>query len=166
MTYFAPCFNCAADKATCERRAAMRKAIKGLGITSAKFNCPDRQAKFRRGQRVEFDWRYYDNESGEYGIPEGYTATFVGTIMREKPGNRRFSIRVDQDHEDYDLKPSGLLSNPEFTSVRPDDIRALDEPDRPMCSLCSAYKDADDCKRLCFAQEYQSNPIEECWKDA
>lgn len=145
MTYFAPCFNCAADKATCERRATMRKALKGTGITSAKFNCPDRQAKFRRGQRVAFDWRYYDSESGAYGTVEGYTATFVGTIMREKPGNRRFSIRVDQEDEAYDVKPHEVLQNPMFTSVRPDNIRALDEPDRAMCEQCAAYvgDDAD-----------------------
>lgn len=164
MTYFAPCFNCAVDKATCERRAAMRKALKGTGITSAKFNCPDRQAKFRRGQRVEFDWRYYDNECGEYGIPGGYTATFVGTIMREKLGNRRFSIRVDQDGEAYDLKPADVLNNPEFISVRPDDIRALDEADKPMCVNCSAYREADDCARLCYSKDYHPNPVEECWR--
>lgn len=155
MIYFAPCFNCAVEKATCERRVAMRRAIKGTGITSAKFNCPDRQAKFRRGQRVAFDWRYYD----EY---DGYIATFYGTIMREKPGNSRFSIRVDQDHEDYDLSPSDVLKSPEFTSVRHDDIRAIDEPDRPMCVNCGAYRELDDCRRLCG--DHHSNPIEDCWK--
>ncbi len=148
MTYFAPCFNCAADKATCERRATMRKAIKGTGITSAKFNCPDRQAKFRRGQRVEFDWRYYEpyaDYGGSYGGNEEFFATFVGTIMREKPGNKRFSVRVDQDHASYDVKPREVLNSPEFTSVRPADIRALDEPDRTMCEMCTAYvgDDAD-----------------------
>lgn len=138
MTYFAPCFNCAADKANCERRATMRKALKGTGITSAKFNCPDRQAKFRRGQRVEFDWRYWEPTDG-YGSSEEFFATFVGTIMREKPGNKRFSVRVDQNGEAYDLKPREVFNSPEFISVRPADMRALDEPDRAMCELCAAY---------------------------
>lgn len=156
MVYLAPCFNCAADKATCERRATMREAIKGLGITSAKFNCPDRQAKFRRGQRVSFYWRYWE-QTDNYGSSEEFYVTFRGTIMREMPGNRRFSIRVDQQHEDYDLKPSDVLKNAEFTSVRPDDIRALGEPDRPMCRLCSAYDDAEDIAAKCYGHGDLSN---------
>lgn len=152
MAYFASCLNCATDKATCERRQAMNKAIKGLGITSAKFNCPDRQSKFRPGQRVEFDWRYYEPVD-DYGVADQCIVTFVGTIMREKPNNRRFSIRVDQHGEHYDFAPSEVLKNPEFTSVRPDDIRPLGEPDRPICPNCAAYDDPADMERqVCWAR--------------
>lgn len=146
MTYLQPCFNCQADKASCARRAEVLKGMKGLGITSAKFACVDRQSKFRPGQRVEFDWRYYDEE----WRGEAYIATFNGTIMREMPGNRRFSIRVDQEGEHYDLLPRDILKNPEFTSVRPADIRALDEADKPMCPLCRAYDDASDMAAKCY----------------
>lgn len=152
MTYLQPCFNCQADKASCARRAEVLKGMKGLGITSAKFACADRQSKFRTGQRVEFDWRYYEPDGSEYGS-ECFIATFVGTIMREKPNNRRFSIRVDQTGEHYDLPPSDVLKNPEFTSVRPDDIRSLDEPDRSICPNCAAYDEPADMERLgCWAR--------------
>lgn len=117
-----------------------------LGVTSVNFKCTDRVSRFRVGQRVEFDWRYFDED----GSGQDYTATFVGTVMREKVGNKRFSIRVDQEGEFYDLTPAEILKNPEFTSVRPDDMRALDEPDKPMCPNCAAYDDPDDIRRLCW----------------
>lgn len=162
MGYFATCLNCAADKSTCARLAEIRQAIKGMSITSVKFKCAERVSMFRRGQRVQFDWRYYDDDrSGE-----GYTATFYGTIMREKPGNKRFSIRVDQDHEDYDLKPSDILKSPEFTSVRPADIQPIDEPDKPMCYLCSAYREEVDAERLCYAGANGDEPYKNCWSEA
>jgi hypothetical protein len=134
----------------------MRKAIKGTGITSAKFNCPDRQSKFRTGQRVQFMWRHY--EACDYDTYE--TKVFLrGTIMREKPNNRRFTIRVDQgfmgfepDAEPWDLKVSEVLRNPDFTSVRPDDIRPLDEPDYAICPNCAAYDDPlDPMRAACWA---------------
>jgi hypothetical protein len=151
MAYLAPCLNCAADKTECPRRQAMNKAIKGLGITSAKFNCPDRKSKFRPGQRVEFFWRYWE-QTDDHGGSDEFIATFTGTIMREKPNNRRFSIRVDQDGDYYDLKPSEVLKNAEFTSVRPDDIRPLDEPDYAICPNCAAYDDPlDPMRAACWA---------------
>ena len=147
MTYYATCLNCAVDKTTCAKRKAISSAIKGLGITSAKFRCADRVSRFRPGQRVEFDWRYYDDD----GSGEGYTATFVGTVMHEQKGNKRFAVKVDPDHEIYDLKPADILKSPEFISVRPDDLRPLDEPDKPLCPLCAAYDDdTADSQRLCY----------------
>ena len=152
MTYLQPCFNCQADKGSCLRRAEVLKGIKGLGISSAKFVCTERQSKFRPGQRVEFDWRYWE-PIDDYGGSDEFHATFRGTIMREKPNNRRFSIRVDQEGEDYDLSPSEVFKNPDFTSVRPADIRAIDEPDRSICPNCAAYDDPADMERLgCWAQ--------------
>lgn len=150
MSYFGTCFNCDADKETCSRRQHIREGIKGLGITSLKFNCPERLPKFHTGQRVKFSWRYYEQIS-QYDHEE-FTVEFYGTIMREMPGNRRFSIRVDQEHEDYDCSPRELLKNPEFTSVRPAEIEPLGEPDRAMCSLCRAYRgDPSDIERLCYS---------------
>jgi hypothetical protein len=155
MAYFRTCFNCAIFEG-CERRKAMIAAIRGLGITSVKFTCPDRTAKFTRGQRVEFDWRYWNEH-------EEFHCTFTGTIMREMPGGKRFSIRVDQGGECYDLEPAAVLKNGEFTSARPDDIRALDEPPRSLCSLCQAFEGDDaDIQRLCYGFGDLSNVGSEC----
>ena len=159
MAHFSTCLNCAADRSSCARLAEVRNAIRGVNITSIKFKCGDRQPMFRRGQRVSFYWRYYDED----GSGEGCTTEFVGTVMREKPGNRRFSIRVDQDGEHYDLKPHDILKSAEFISVRPADMRALDEPDAPMCQLCSAYNDDADRQRLCFAQVCDDAVYRDCW---
>lgn len=148
MTYYQPCLNCAADKSACTTRAAMRKAIKGLHLTSIKFNCGDRVARFHTGQRVSFDWRYFDED----GSGEGYTATFNGTIMHEKKGNKRFAIRVDQEGEFYDLLPKDILKSAEFVSVRPDDITLLEEPNKPLCRLCAAYDDANDMREKCWTR--------------
>ena len=155
MTYFSTCLNCAVDKAACGKRKAVRSAIKGLGITSAKFRCEDRVARFRRGQRVQFIWRYYD-DAGE-GRRDGYETVFVGTVMHEKAGNKRFAVKVDPDHEIYDLKPGDILKNAEFTSVRPDDMVPADEPDRALCPLCSADDVANDAQRLCWGRGDLSN---------
>jgi hypothetical protein len=158
VSYFQPCFHCAADKANCLRRASIRQSISGLGLTSVKFTCADRVPRFRRGQRVSFDWRYYDDD----GSGEEYTASFVGTIMHEKKGNRRFAIRIDPDGEFYDLKPAELLKSPEFISVRHDDIKVLDEPDRPMCLTCAAYQDTSDVEAKCYRSAH--NPVQPCWR--
>lgn len=154
MTFYATCLNCAVDKATCGKRKAISSAIKGLGITSTKFRCADRVSRFRPGQRVEFDWRYYEAD----GSGQRYTTTFDGTIMHEKAGNKRFAVKVDPDGEYYDLKPGDILKNPEFISVRPDDLRPLNEPDKPLCPLCAAFDgDVADLERLCWGSGDLSN---------
>ena len=154
MTYFSTCLNCAADKAACAKRKEVRQAIKGLGITSAKFRCDERIARFRRGQRVQFIWRYYGEPDESRG---GYETVFVGTVMHEKAGNKRFAVKVDPENEIYDLKPADILKNPEFISVRPDDMVASGEPDRKLCPLCSAEEDTPDVPRLCWGSGDLSN---------
>lgn len=145
MTYYRPCFNCTTDKVACPTREKVKSAIKGLRLTSINFTCPDRAQRFRRGQRVSFNWRYYDDD----GSGENYVS-FNGTIMHEKKGNKRFVIRVDQEGEHYDLLPKDVLKSCEFVSVRHDDIAEIDEPDRSLCGLCAAYDDLADMERLCW----------------
>lgn len=153
MTYYTTCLNCAVDKSACAKRKAVSNAIKGTGITSVKFRCTERVSKFRHGQRVAFDWRYYADD----GSGEGYETEFVGTIMHEKAGNKRFAVRVDQDGEHYDCKPSDILKNAEFISVRPADLRPLDEPDRVICPLCARYEDGDGERERCWGYGDLSN---------
>lgn len=49
MTAFPTCKNCVLEKQPCERRAAVKLAIAGLGITSAKLLCKAREQILRRG---------------------------------------------------------------------------------------------------------------------
>jgi len=145
MTYYKPCLNCAADKKLCERRNAIRRGMKGLGVSSVNFRCDDREPRFHRGQRVSFVWNHYENNEI---YSERFLETFYGTIMHEKSGHRRFVIKVDQSSEYYDIEPKYVLKSPEFISVRPDDITPLDEPDRRLCPNCSA--EPEDVPRLCW----------------
>ena len=161
MAYLQPCFNCATDKASCQRRKDILQSVKSMGVTSVKFACANRQSKFRPGQRVEFDWRHYQACDNDY-----YETRIIlrGTIIREKVGNKRFSIRVDQDfvgfaeqEEPWDLKVSEVLRDPEFTSARPAHIRPLDQPDKPMCNVCCAYDEPDDIEKRCCGYGDLSN---------
>lgn len=54
MTYYATCAGCEFT-ADCEKRRAIQKSIKGVGITSLKFRCDLRRDKFVAGQAVWFD---------------------------------------------------------------------------------------------------------------
>ena len=52
MTYYHACVGCAHDKATCDAFAAFKEKIKGLGLTSVKWRCPERVDRFHVGQPV------------------------------------------------------------------------------------------------------------------
>lgn len=148
MAYFSTCFNCAEDKDACSKRAEIRDGIRGLGITSVKFNCPDRKSRFQTGERVEFKWTAYCEQDAVYGLDGSHVVHFVGTVMHEKKGNKRFAIRVDPDQECDEFTASEVLKG-EFISVRPDDMKLIDEPARSICSLCAAY-DKEDANGRCF----------------
>lgn len=150
MAYYAPCLNCAVPRDQCQRLKEVKEAIAGLSITSIKFRCRDRRARFYPGQRIEFDWQVYDEADAEYGGGEGCPVSFKGTVVREKTNRRRFVIRVDQDQQCDEYRPSDVFKDSEFISVRPDDMRPVNEPDRSLCERCSAYlDDPDDCTSKC-----------------
>jgi hypothetical protein len=88
VTSYTTCTNCAADKHACDRRASVRAAIKGFGITSVKFQCSTRIARFQPGQRVEVCWPVYDDCDGMPNL-ESWKATVIAET------GSRFVIKVD-----------------------------------------------------------------------
>ena len=91
--FYSTCTNCAVDKGTCARRAEIRAAIKGTGITSAKFRCDDRQSIFNPGQRVAVTWPVgADYDDTNY---ESWPATIIAEV------GTRFLISVDDVDGDF-----------------------------------------------------------------
>lgn len=140
MTSYTTCINCAADKQTCERRNAVRAAIKGAHITSVKFRCTDRQSMFRTGQRVAVTWTV--GGDNEYELDE----TWPGTVLRES--GTRFLISIDDVPSDEGTPARSYIKNERlFVKVSPSRLRALDEPDRRICTFCDrAPVDGDACQ--------------------
>lgn len=139
MAYYKPCKNCAVDKDACLRRAEIAKGISGLSVTVVNFICKERRSLFHAGQRVKFDWTYWDyHEEGEdYSIGLVYN----GTVIEEH--GLRFIVRVDDGPSACE---HGVPARDTFKSdnlvikVKPSDMAALDEPDRALCPSCSAYE--------------------------
>ena len=156
MSYFYPCKNCALEKSDCAKRTSMRSALKGLGITSVKFKCPERRQLFRAGQRVEFAWNVYSEGETHCG-DEVCTTQFNATVIDETRNGLRYTVRVDPDNEYYDFDPKDVFKNQSLIiNVKPCDMTAIDEPDRTFCPSCLAY-DADEAKTRC--QGFKGEPF-------
>lgn len=145
MTYYHPCKNCAADRATCSRRAEVAKVIAGASITSVKFRCADRKPMFYPGQRVSLSWRHY--EPNDWGDSDELKMTFTGTVLMET--RLRFIVRVDegecQSSEDEKMEAKHVFRSDRLViKVKPSDMTALDEPDRAICQSCAAYEGEGD----------------------
>ena len=156
MSYFYPCKNCTLEKSDCAKRTSMRSALKGLGITSVKFNCKERQMLFHIGQRVEFTWRVYGDGELQMGDDPCITQ-FNATVIQETRTGLRYTVRVDPESEYYDFDPKTVFRNENLViNVKPCDMRAIDEPDRTFCPSCLAY-DADEAKTRC--QGFNGEPF-------
>ncbi len=136
MTHYATCLNCVNDKFTCERRIALREALKGSHVYSVKFKCPERRAYFEPGQRIAFDWKSFDSDGYDESCLH---LTFHGTVIRER--GSKFIVQVDAGH---DTSGEGIAASEVFKKndqllikVRPADMRPLhDEPSRAVCQTC------------------------------
>lgn len=142
MTHYATCFNCANDRYTCPRHLAIREALKGNGVYSVKFKCPERRAFFSPGQRVAFDWKLF--ESDEYDTSVLHL-TFKGTVIRER--GSKFVVQVDsgKDIED-EIEASEVFKKNDalLIKVRPADMRPLNEPAKTVCLTCYQVEGQED----------------------
>lgn len=147
MTYYATCFNCAADKASCQRRLALQKAMAGMHITSLKFRCPERKAFFATGQRVSFEWTMWDSDGYE---ESALHLIFHGTVIRER--GSKFVVQVDAgtDASGEEIDASDVFKKNEalLIKVRPANMTALDEPKKTVCLTC--YQIEGHPERRCY----------------
>ncbi|TCV66328.1 hypothetical protein [Neorhizobium sp. S3-V5DH] len=142
MTHYATCFNCAVDKASCQRRIALQKALAGSAVTSLKFKCRERQAFFAPGQRVAFDWKSF--ESDEYDTSVLHL-TFTGTVIRER--GTKFVIQVDSGKDiEEEIEASEVFRKNDalLIKVRPEDMRPLNEPAKSVCLTCYQVEGQED----------------------
>lgn len=133
MTYFKPCFNCATPRKECETAKRLSAGLKGLGVTSVKFNCADRKPKFAPGQRVSVSWLVHDG--GGYDESPWDLHTWPATVSGES-GNK-FVIRVDDVASDLDLPVREYVTNDTlYCKVSASKLAALGEPPQPICKRC------------------------------
>lgn len=134
MANYATCFNCAVDKATCQRRADLRATLKGANVYTVKFKCADRQPMFSTGQRVEFDWSSW--ETDDYDSSE-LPLVFHGTVICER--GSKFIVQVDagKDASGEEMEASDVFKNENLLiKVRPANMRGIDEPSKAVCPTC------------------------------
>ncbi len=146
MTYYHPCKNCAVSAQACPRRLQIKSAISGLSVTSLKFKCEIRQPRFEAGQRVSFKWKVYETTqiAQDDFETESFEVWFRGTVAWEKSNRLRFVVRVDADQDSNGIYPTDVFKNDNLiVSVRPDDMRAINECSKSMCPNCLAYDKAE-----------------------
>lgn len=135
MTHYATCVNCAVDKSLCQKRLALREAIKGLYVYSLKFKCADRNPLFTTGQRVQFDWILWESDGYD---SDALPMTFHGTVLRER--GTKFVVQVDSgvDASGESIEASEVFKKNDqlLVKVKPSDMRALNEPSRRVCTTC------------------------------
>lgn len=155
--HYAPCFNCDVKKAECLRRIELRAALAGLSVTSVKFRCDVRKAKFEPGQRVAFTWTLFDN--GSEWHDDGLPLEFFGTVLRE--AGPKFVVQVDKgkDAGGEGVEASDVFKKNDqlLIKVRPAHMRALDDPARIICPTCYLVEGAAEDR--CYANGYYSPSV-------
>ncbi len=133
MTYLRPCFNCATPRKECENARRIIVGLRGLGVTSVKFNCPDRKPKFEPGQRVSVKWTVFPPE---YEFGDDYAdETWPATVSCES-GNK-FVIRVDDVPSDFGTPAREYVkSHTLYCKVSASKLTPLDEPPEDICTRC------------------------------
>lgn len=79
MTFYRTCTGCISAGQPCSAKDALRKTLKGLGVTSVKWNCADRVARFQVGNLVWADTVADRNEVDDDGYP--FRAEFPGVVV-------------------------------------------------------------------------------------
>ncbi|TAI67632.1 hypothetical protein [Bradyrhizobium sp. Leo170] len=79
MTFYRTCTGCVVQGQPCDARDGLRKKLKGLGVTSVKWKCADRIARFQVGDLVWVDTVADPNDYGDDGEP--YRDEFPGVIV-------------------------------------------------------------------------------------
>lgn len=157
--FYRTCKNCAFDHRTCQRRAALEAGVKGLGLTGVSFRCDQRQPFYRVGQRVGVTWKFVLPEWG-WGYEEGMSAEeWPATVVAET--KRGFRIVVDDVPSDNETPARDYIkSDSLYCNVTAGRLRALDEPDRPVCGYCGSADNGDGTVTGCWAPDDLTAPFD------
>ena len=132
MTYMRTCYNCKLATLPCERRDDVKAQIKGMGITSIKFKCDQREPLFAVGQRVSVTWPVSYGGGGE--DYECGLETWPATVVSERAP--RFLICVDDVESDCGTPMADYMKAGPFAKVPASRLEPLDEPPGEVCTMC------------------------------
>lgn len=79
MTVYRKCRTCTKN-GDCLEKEALRKAIKGLHITSVLHNCPNYSAPFQPGEPILYGITEYDGDGYGEGYEVEYPGHFIGHV--------------------------------------------------------------------------------------
>lgn len=129
MTFYRSCTGCIAQGQRCATRDALRKQIKGLGITSIKWRCDDRKPKYQVGDPVWVD-TIADLSDADY------REEFPGVVV-DADGARPL-VFIDPGSKSIDdtpFVPGGNGSG--FCKIPLSRIKARDGDRQAICRSCS-----------------------------
>tara|TARA_R100000687_G_scaffold31512_1_gene26143 strand:- start:241 stop:753 length:513 start_codon:yes stop_codon:yes gene_type:complete len=158
VTHYRTCNGCILEGKKCERREALRDSIKGLGVTSIKFNCAARSPLYHTGQRVSFQW-WALGEPDHYGECDSYELRFLGTVISETANGNAYVVKVDageslESDEDPLLAEDVFRNKDLIIKVKRRKMRPTGEPSVVACAVCAGIGPDSD---RCFAgQEYMT----------
>lgn len=109
MTLYRTCVGCLSDKSPCVARDDLRERLKGIGVTSIKWKCKDREPRFVVGDPIwalTVEGQGSDHQEGG----EPYRDYFPGTVIRDCGSKLLVYIAPGspgRDGEEYSFAPSG-----------------------------------------------------------
>ncbi len=140
MTTYRTCRGCVLSGKPCETRQALATALKGLGITSVKWNCKMRETRIKIGDPVWIDTVASRTEVDDNGYP--YRGEFPGFAIEDLGSKLLVFIEPKSpDRNDEDLLFDPGESNG-FCKIPLSRITAREADRQEICKSCSwpAYK--------------------------
>jgi hypothetical protein len=140
MTTYRTCRGCVLSGKPCETRDVLKTALKGLGITSVKWNCKVREARIKIGDPVWVETVAATDEFDDEGMP--YRGEFPAYAIDDH--GSKFCVFIDEGAEDRhgeDLKFKAG-NNRGFCMIPISRISARESDRQEICKSCSwpAYK--------------------------
>lgn len=155
MSFYRPCTNCVREKAPCPRRERIAAGIKGLGLTSVKFRCPEREPVFAVGQRVTVGWLVPPYHPDECSFEDYMEERWPATVVAEQ--GSKFLICVDDvDSDEGTPARSYIKSETLYCKVTVGKLAPLDEPRRCVCGVCGTVRGLDGSVAGCWGYDREA----------
>lgn len=128
MTSFPTCQGCKFRKGACAHKNALRERIKGLRVTTIKWNCAAKIAEFESGDSV---WAF---TLGDTSYPDSERDNFPATVVRMVGSNVLVYIPAGALGRDIEEKFVPMRKG--FCKIPLNRITARDAPREQICEVC------------------------------
>lgn len=135
MTIFRTCTGCKAHPGPCEIREALRRQLKGLGVTSIKWRCKSRESRFKPGDQVWVLTAADRNDADEHGNP--YRDHFPGVIIEERGSKALLHVKDGSPGRDDDTLKFVAGDGRGFCKIPLSRLEPRDAPKERVCFYCS-----------------------------